>query len=157
MTLGGADLRRVAGRFATGVTVVAATCDGVPGGLTVNSFASVSLDPPLVLVCISRAARAYRCVDGAGGFAASILAEDQEDVARLFASLDEDKFAKVGHHPSPRGHPLIAGACAWLDCEVVARHAGGTHTIFVARVTGLGAADGRPLLFHGGRYARLGE
>lgn len=155
MSVDGAELRRVAGAFATGVTVVAARHEGLPCGLTVNSFASVSLDPPLVLVCLSRAARAYRCIRSAGGFAVNVLADDQEHLARLFASLDDDKFAAVEHRPSPRGHPLIAGACAWLECEIVASHDGGTHTIHVGRVTAMETTSRAPLVFHRGRYARL--
>jgi flavin reductase (DIM6/NTAB) family NADH-FMN oxidoreductase RutF len=157
LTVDGSDLRRVAGAFATGVTVVTARHAGAPCGLTVNSFASVSLEPPLVLVCISRAARAQGCIEASGGFAVNVLAADQEPIARLFASLEEDKFAAVEHRPSPRGNPLIAGACAWLDCEIVASHPGGTHTIHVGRVTALESTSRPPLVFHRGRYALLPE
>lgn len=158
MTVEGADLRRIAGRFPTGVAVVTATHDGRPCGLTVNSFASVSLDPPLVLVCLSQAARALECVEASGRFTVNVLAEGQEHLARLFASLETDKFAGLDHHASPGGGPVLAGVHAWLDCEVVARHPGGrTHTIFVARVTAFAAGGGRPLVFHAGSYTRLHE
>lgn len=157
MSVDGAALRRAAGAFATGVTVVTAAHGSVACGLTVNSFASLSLDPPLVLVCVSRRARAHGCIEAAGGFAVNVLAEDQERLARLFASLEEDKFGGVEHRPSPRGHPLLAGGCAWMECETVARHPGGTHTIHVGRVTALETTARRPLLFHRGTYARLAE
>lgn len=151
-----ADLRRVAGHFTTGVTVVTATQEGRPCGLTVNSFTSVSLDPPLVLVCLARSARAYGCVDRAGRFVVNVLAEGQEDVARLFASRSEDKFGGLAYHASRHGNPIIDGAHAWLECEVVARHPGGhTHTIYVARVIDLASGRGRPLIFHGGQYRSL--
>ncbi len=151
-----ASLRRVAGHFTTGVTVVATTHQGRPCGMTVNSFVSVSLDPPLVLVCLAHSARAFSCVDAEGRFAVNVLAEGQEDVARLFASRSEDKFAEVEHHLSPHGSPILEGAHAWLDCEVVARYPGGrTHTIYVARVVGLAAGRGRPLVFHAGQYRSL--
>jgi 3-hydroxy-9,10-secoandrosta-1,3,5(10)-triene-9,17-dione monooxygenase reductase component len=151
-----ASLRRVASHFPTGVTIVTTTHDGSPCGLTVNSFASVSLDPPLVLVCLARSARAYACVDAEGRFVVNVLAEGQEEIARLFASRSEDKFAEVAHRPSPRGAPIIDGAHAWIECDVVARYPGGhTHTIYVARVTALAAGHGRPLVFHTGQYRGL--
>lgn len=150
-------LRRVAGHFPTGVTVVTATHAGKPCGLTVNSFNSVSLDPPLVLVCVARSARAFACLDVEGRFAVNVLAEGQADVARLFASKAEDKFAELPYRTSPHGSPLIEGAHAWLDCEVVARHGGGrTHQIYVARVVALATGHGQPLVFHAGRYKGLG-
>ncbi len=153
------ELRRVAGHFATGVTVVTAARDARPCGLTVNSFASVSLDPPLVLVCLARSARAYACIDAAERFAVNVLAEGQEEIARVFASkMAEDKFAGVPYRRSPHGLPIIDGVHAWLECEPIARHPGGrTHTIYVARVTDLAAGEGRPLVFHAGRYERLGR
>lgn len=151
-------LRRAAGRFPTGVAVVTAAYRGAPCGLTVNSFTSVSLDPPLVLVCVARSARAYACIEAAGRFTVNVLAEDQEDVARLFASLAEDKFGGLAHRPAPSGGPIIDGACAWLDCEVVARYDGGrTHAILVARVTDHAVSGGWPLVFHAGGYTRLGR
>lgn len=157
MTVAPDDLRRVAGRFPTGVAIVTTTHDGRPCGLTVNSFASVSLDPPLVLVCVSREARAFKCIDAEGRFAVNVLAEGQEALARLFASATVDKFVDLGYRPSAQGDPVLDGVHAWLDCEVVARHAGGrTHTIYVARVTALAEGTGRPLIFHGGSYGGLG-
>ena len=152
----GAALRRVAGHFATGVTVVTAAADGRPCGLTVNSFASVSLDPPLVLVCLSRIARAYPCVDAAPRFVVNVLAEGQDDLARVFASTSTDKFAAFEHTSSPGGAPVFRGVHAWFECETIARHPGGrTHTIHVARVTALATGHGRPLIFHSGRYGSL--
>lgn len=151
-----ADLRRVAGHFTTGVAVVTTTREGGPCGLTVNSFTSVSLDPPLVLVCLARSARAYGCVDGAGRFAVNVLAEGQEGIARLFASRSEDKFGGLAYRLSRRGSPILDGVHAWLECEVVARHPGGqTHTIYIARVVALATGHGRPLVFHGGQYRSL--
>lgn len=159
MTAVDADtLRRVAGHFPTGVTVVTTVHDGRPCGLTVNSFTSVSLDPPLVLVCVARSARAYACIDAEGRFTVNVLSEGQEPIARLFASkVAENKFSDLAHRPSPHGFPILDGAHAWLDSEVVARHPGGnTHTIYVARVTALATGAGRPLIFHAGRYSGLG-
>jgi flavin reductase (DIM6/NTAB) family NADH-FMN oxidoreductase RutF len=156
--VGGEDLRRVAGHFPTGVAVVTTTHEGGPCGLTVNSFASVSLDPPLVLVCVAHAARAYACVEAEGHFVVNVLGEGQERIARVFASLAHEKFTGVGHRPSPRGDPILDGVHAWIECDVVARHPGGrTHTIYVGRVTALAVGHGRPLVFHGGRYTALAD
>lgn len=152
----GLELRRVAGHFPTGVTVVTTTDAGRPCGITVNSFASVSLEPPLVLVSISRAARAYACIEASGRFAVNVLAEGQERLARIFASTSEGKFEGLTFSPSPSGNPLLAGIHAWLDCDVVERHPGGrTHTIYVARVGRLATGSGRPLVFYAGAYTRL--
>lgn len=157
MSVDGEALRRVAGHFPTGVTVVTAAWEGRPCGLTINSFASVSLDPPTVLVCVSRAARANACIEAAGRYAVNVLAEGQEALARVFASKTESKFAGVAYHTSPNGAPIFDGAHAWIECDVVARHPGGhTHTIYVGRVTALGTGQGRPLIVHGGRFARVG-
>lgn len=157
MTVDARALRRVAGHFPTGVTVVTTTLgDGRPCGLTVNSFTSVSLEPPVVLVCVARSARAHACVEATGRYLVNMLAEGQERVARVFASRSEDKFADVAWHRSPGGQPIFDGAHAWIECEVIARYPGGTtHTIYVGRVTALGTRRGRPLVFHGGAYVRL--
>lgn len=154
----GPTLRRIAGHFPTGVTIVTTLHEGRPCGLTVNSFASVSLDPPTVLICLGHTARAYTCVEATGRFAVNVLAEHQEAIARVFADKTiEEKFAGLRHGPSPGGQPLLEGIHAWLDCEVTARHPGGrTHTIFVARVTAVGVGEGQPLLFHLGTYGRIG-
>jgi flavin reductase (DIM6/NTAB) family NADH-FMN oxidoreductase RutF len=150
------ELRRIAGRFVTGVTIVTTVHDGRPCGITVNSFTSVSLDPPLVLVAIARTARAYACLAASRRFAVNVLAEDQERLARLFASLAEDKFAGLTYRRSPGGQPLLRGVHGWLDCEVVGTHPGGrTHTLFVAAVRALGSGRGRPLVYHRRAYTAL--
>lgn len=152
----GDALRRVAGHFPTGVTIVTTTHEGRPCGLTANSFTSVSLDPPLVLVCLSRGARAFACIEATGRFAVNVLAEGQEELARVFASTATDKFRAFEHTTSPGGAPLFRGVHAWLDCQTIARHPGGrTHTIHVARVTALATGPGSPLVFHAGTYTRL--
>jgi 3-hydroxy-9,10-secoandrosta-1,3,5(10)-triene-9,17-dione monooxygenase reductase component len=156
--LDGIELRRIAGHYPTGVTVVTTMHEGRPCGLTVNSFTTVSLDPPLVLICVGHTARASVCVEASGRFAVNVLAEDQEAIARVFADKSiEDKFAGLRYRPSPTGQPLLEGIHAWLDCEVTARHEGGrTHTIYVALVRAAVVLEGRPLVFHHGAYERLG-
>lgn len=152
-------LRQVFGAFATGVTVVT-TGGAAPHGMTANSFASVSLDPPLVLVCIDREAVMHRALGTAGAFGVSILAARQEGVARHFADrhrpLGMTQFDDVRWAPGPHtGAPMIDGAIAHVECEVWRTHDGGDHTIFIGRVLSLdGRADPDALLFVQGRFRR---
>lgn len=152
------ELRRILGLFATGVSVVTAIDSGEPHGLTVNSFASLSLDPPQVIVCLKRANRSSSAFESARHFAVNILADDQVELARLFASTRERKFAAVEHTIGERsGAPLIAGAHAWLECEVADRLlVPGTHAIVVGRLLRHELGGGAPLVFHRGQYHRLG-
>lgn len=152
------ELRRVAGYFATGVTVVTSTGrDSAPCGLTVNSFTSLSLDPPLVLVCFDRTARSLACIDAAGRFAVNVLAEGQEELSRLFASKEGQKFTNVPTRPGATGLPLLVGAHAHIECTTAERLAGGDHVIFIGRVDAVAAGEGRPLLFYRGRYGGVRE
>lgn len=157
MTVDPAELRRVAGHFATGVTVVTARHAGVPCGLTANAFMTVSLEPPLVLVSIGRSSRSLPCVESAARFGVSILAEDQEGVSRLFASKEEDKFSRVRTHDGASGAPLVDGAIAWLECRATQRVEAGDHVLFLAEVERVRTGEGRPLVFERGRYRRLAE
>ena len=153
------DLRRVLGHFATGVSVVTTSVGAEPHGLTVNSFVSLSLDPPQVLVCLKRENRSYPAFEHATHFAVNVLAEGQLELARLFAGTGERKFTSLEHSPGPAsGAPLLAHAHAWLECEVVQRIAApGTHGIVIGRLLGHALGEAPPLLFHRGRYHRLGE
>lgn len=152
-------LRRVYGAFATGVTVVT-TGGGNPHAMTANSFASVSLDPPLVLVCIDRDAVMHRTLAAEGTFGVSILAAQQEGVARHFADrrrpLGMAQFEGVDWAPGQcTGAPMIEGAIAHLECEVWRTCDGGDHTIFVGRVLSLARQDDLDaLLFVHGRFRR---
>ena len=142
------------------MTVVTTTTpDGTPHGLTVNAFASLSLEPPQVLVCLKRANRSYAAFAGATHFGVNMLAEDQIELSRLFASDLERKFAEVGHRPgAASGVPLLAGAHAWLECAVADRPAvTGTHAIVIGSLLAYGLSDAPPLLFHRGTYHRLGD
>ena len=147
-----AELRRVAGHFATGVMVLTAEHEGRPCGLTVNAFMTVSLEPPLVLVSIGRGSRSLPCVEGASRFALSILAEGQEEISRLFASKDEDKLGKVRTQAGQSGMPLLEGAIAHLECRTARRVEGGDHVLFLAEVEAVRSHAGSPLLFYQGRY-----
>ncbi len=155
MTVDPGELRRVGGFFTTGVAVVAAEHHGRPCGLTVNAFMTVSLDPPLVLVSIGRGSRSLPCIEGAERFGVSVLAEGQREVSRLFASKDEDKFAKVRTHRGSKGTPLLDGAIAFLECRKTGRVDAGDHVLYLAEVETVRSSAGRPLLFHRGDYGAL--
>ncbi len=148
--------RQLLGRFPTGVTVLTARgADGRPVGMTANSFTSVSLVPPLVLVCIDHDAGFHRELTQCDTFAVNVLAQDQEAVSRRFANPHEDRFDGVGYATSPRGNLLLDGCLAHLECVPRARHEAGDHTIVVAEVVAGEARDGRPLCYFRGGYAAL--
>lgn len=152
-------LRRTFGAFATGVTVV--TVGGEePHGMTANSFTSVSLDPPLVLVCVDLNAIMHDALQRAGTFAVSVLNAEQEPVARHFAGrrpLGVEQFRTVDSTPGALcGAPLIADAAAHFECKLWRMYDGGDHTIFIGRLLAMaGTADGDVLVFHRGRFGRL--
>lgn len=150
-------LRGALGGFATGITVV--TVCGASGewvGLTVNSFNSVSLEPPLVLWSLSLASPNCEAVRQATHFAVNVLAADQEEVSQRFASKIADKFDGIACTVGDAGVPLLPGCCAWFECRTVARHPGGDHLILVGEVERFAAEPGRaPLLYFGGAYRRL--
>jgi flavin reductase (DIM6/NTAB) family NADH-FMN oxidoreductase RutF len=152
-------LRSILGQFATGVTVVA-TGGETPCGMTANSFTSVSLDPPVILICLTRDSELCKAVLSEGRFAVSVLAAHQEDVARYFADHARPRgaaeFAKVGWSPGPgTGAPVLNDALAWLDCAVVTSHDGGDHEIFLGSVLASGAEPQREaLLFFRGGFCR---
>jgi flavin reductase (DIM6/NTAB) family NADH-FMN oxidoreductase RutF len=153
-------LRRAMGTFATGVTVV--TVGGAtPHGMTANSFTSVSLDPPLLLVCVQREAIMHSSLAAAGLFAVSVLGASQERVARHFANgrrpLGKEQFDFVDWRPGPlTGAPLIVGALAWFECELGRCYDGGDHTIFLGNLLWLDHQSGQDaLLFLHGRFGQL--
>ena len=151
-----ADFRRALGQFAAGVTVVT-TRDGQGRslGLTVTAFASVSLDPPLVLICVDHRSEAHAGFRHAGLFGVSILAEGQEALSRRFAAGGAAKFKGLELVKGTTGVPLVPGALAHLECRVSATHDAGDHTIYVGEVLAAQAQPGRPLLYHDRDYRRL--
>ena len=153
------DFRRVLSHFGTGVTVVTTSdADKRPTGLTCSAFSSVSLEPPLVLVCVDHKSQTFPALRERGRFAVNILRADQEDVSRRFAtSKILDKFAGVPHTMSDLDLPLVSGALAHLECITVDMHIAGDHTIFIGRVERVSAPGGEPLLYYRGRYERLAE
>lgn len=155
------ELRRVLGRFATGVTVVTAAVPDGAVGITVNSFTSVSLDPPMVLFCLASTSRARAVFRRGAHFAVNILSEDQEDVSRCFAARESggnERFATVEVRVGVTGAPLLAECVAHLECEVVDEVEAGDHLIVIGRVIDLDIGrDHPPLVFFASRYARLAD
>jgi flavin reductase (DIM6/NTAB) family NADH-FMN oxidoreductase RutF len=144
--------------FAAGVTVVTTRDEeGRPTGLTASAFTSVSLDPPLVLVCVDRAATAHPSVLCHGWFAINVLARGQEALSRQFAVSSGDKFTGVGYRAGLAGLPLLDGALATLQCRLVQDHDGGDHSIFVGQVEQAAARAGAPLVYFQGDYHELRE
>ncbi|MEZ5676701.1 MAG: flavin reductase [Thalassovita sp.] len=128
-------LRNAFGTFMTGVTVVTALDHNkAPIGFTANSFTSVSLDPPLVLVCVANSSKNYAALAGADGFAVNILAENQIEISNTFARPSEDRFAHVAWHPGPAGSPVLQGGSAWFDCTMHQTVDAGDHMILIGQV-----------------------
>jgi flavin reductase (DIM6/NTAB) family NADH-FMN oxidoreductase RutF len=152
-------LRKVLGRFPTGVAVVTAHAE-TPCGMTANAFTSVSLDPPMILVCVNRSAAIYQAVLKTGCFGVSVLSAGQEHVARYFTNHSrprgEAEFDAVGWSPGPMtGTPMLDGSLAWLDCALTTSYDGGDHEIFLGTVlaSGFGTAE-HALVFFGGGFHR---
>lgn len=154
-----AALRHVLGHFCSGVTVITADHDGQPVGFCCQSFASLSLQPPLVLFTAASDSQTLPRLRAAGMVAVNVLADDQEELARIFARRGGiDRFAGVGWRRGPQGVPLLHGALASMVCRLQAEYPGGDHVIAVAEVLSLQASPQRkPLLFFQSRYRILGD
>ena len=150
------EFRSAMGRFASGVTVVTTkTKDDKPSGITVSAFSSVSLEPPLILVCIDKRASVHDILEEGHHFAVNVLAESQEVISRRFASKDPDRFAGIGYTEGIAGDPLLTDALACIECRVVHAYPGGDHTIVVGEVERTSVSDGKPLAYFRGGYVQL--
>lgn len=146
-------LRSAFGAFATGVTVVTAMdAEGRPLGFTANSFTSVSLDPPLLLVCLARSSRNFAAMTSGRGFAVNILSDAQKDVSNTFARPSEDRFSAIEWQAGPFGAPVIAGAAAWFDCSLEQVIEAGDHVILMGRVEAFDNSDRNGLGYVRGAY-----
>ncbi len=150
------ELRNVLGHFVTGVTVIT-TKDkaGKPFGLTANAFSSLSLSPPLVLICVDKAVDCYACFEQSKVFVVNFLNEEQEQLSTRFATKGIEKFTGVACHVGSCGAPLLDGALGYLECKVVNAYEGGDHTIYVGEIQTATASGDRPLLFFKGKYYHL--
>lgn len=156
MTFDPKAFRQALGAFPTGVAVITATQDAEPVGITVNSFTSVSLDPPLVLWCLKNDSQRYHCFVEAKGYVISILGTEHENVSSRLARQGEHKLDDMGLLATELGPPALADALAIFECEAHAMHEGGDHMILVGRVVRFQRREaGAPLVFHRGRYGAL--
>jgi len=150
------QFRHACGRFATGVTIASVLdASGTPHGLTVNSFSSVSLDPPLILICLGHAVTNIEDFRAAGYFGLSVLAEQQRELSDRFARKGHDRFNGTPWHPGGTGVPLLDGALAEIECEAHHRFAVGDHDILVGRMVAARVSEGEPLIYYASRYREL--
>lgn len=151
-----ARFRQVVGHFCTGVAVITGVHDETPVGLTVQSFTSLSLEPPLVSFSVGRESSTWPRLKAAQTFAVNILAEDQEALCRTFATSGADKFAGVGWRPGASGAPILDDVLGWIECSIEAEHEAGDHVIVIGRVSDLDVGtEGKPLLFYRGGFGRF--
>ena len=155
-------LRKMRGLFASGVTVVTTVHEGKLRGVTVSAFSSLSLNPPLVLICLANESESKDWIAESGVFAVNILSDEQEFLSERFAArapIVNVRFEGVPYHTAITGSPILAESLAWYDCRVEAMHDGGDHTIFIGRVeaAGFGAEGKSPLVYFANRYQRLGS
>ncbi len=152
------EFRQALGAFATGITVATTLDkDGQPHGLTVNSFNSVSLDPPLVLWSLNKQSHQLGIFTESSFYGISILADDQMEISNRFAAMIEDRFKDVSWQKGQTGAPLLDGALATFDCKVEQIVEGGDHVILIGRVLSVAKREGAPLLYHEGAYKSLGS
>ncbi len=149
------QFKKTMSQFASGVTVVTANHEGILYGITVSAFSSLSLDPPLVLICIGKKVKSHDGIAQAGHFAVNILGEGQEEISNHFASRVEDKFEGIETTSGSLGDPLIAGSAATMECRMHAQLDGGDHTIFVGEVVESAVTEDWPLLYFRGGYRQL--
>jgi len=155
MTIDSGEFRRVLGHFPTGVTVVTGAASDGPAGMAIGSFASVSLDPPLVMFCPGKESGTWLAIKETGSFCANILGEDQKDTCGVFAMPSDDRFAGIDWTTAATGAPVLPGCVGYIDCEIHAILDGGDHDIVVGLVKDLAVTgDQGPLLFFQGGYGR---
>lgn len=153
--------RTVLGQFCTGITIITTVHDEVPIGFACQSFAALSLDPPLVLFCPTKVSRSWKAIEASGRFCVNVLTEKQQHVSARFGSKEPDKFAGIDWHPSELGSPAIDGSLAHIDCTVASVYDGGDHFVVVGAVKSLASPSGapkitqRPLLFYRGDYTGI--
>lgn len=159
MTATAADFREVLSRWASGVSVVTTNDGGMLYGLTVSSFSSLSLEPPLVLVCLANANRIVAMIEASRGFAVSILKSDQVTASNYFARqgrLPTPDFTEIEGEWTPCGQPVIRGSLAWMTCALHSLHAQGDHTIVIGEVSSTAVSEGEPLLYWSRGYRGIG-
>lgn len=148
-------MRRAMGRFASGVTIITTHYEGSDYGLTASAVSALSLDPPMLLLCVNTSSNTQRAIEASGVFAVNILRETQSEMARHFATSRSDKFDAMRVSYGALGVPLLDGMLATLECRVTAAVPGGTHTVFLAEVHSAQSNEGMPLTYFRGRMGRF--
>jgi flavin reductase (DIM6/NTAB) family NADH-FMN oxidoreductase RutF len=148
--------RDVIGHFTTGVTIVTVRHEARNYGVTVSAVSSLSLEPPMLLVCLNRSSRTQGAIGLARSFAVNILSHDQAELARRFATGRDDKFEGIPLQRGGLGHPLLEGALAHVECRITEEAVGGTHTVFLAEVEWAERFEGSPLVYFRGQFGWLG-
>lgn len=153
-------LRGLLGRFATGVTVVAARHGPLLAGMTANAIASISIDPPVLMASIARKAETHRAIIGSHAFAVSVLSVEQRPLAECFAqpttAAKLTRFCDAAWHEAETGSPILEGALAYYDCRLTEHHDGGDHAIFLGEIVAAAyREDAEPLLWYASDYRRL--
>jgi flavin reductase (DIM6/NTAB) family NADH-FMN oxidoreductase RutF len=162
MSLNSAEFRKAMGCFATGVTIITVDLDGEVHGMTANAFASVSLDPMLVLVCVDHTTRTHAHLHAKKRFGINVLGEDQRAISEYYARPErthENAEAEAGARfdRTRHGTPMLHGTLAYLECRLHSAELAGDHTIFIAEVEDVVVREGEPLLFFRGKYRGVGE
>ena len=153
-------LRALMGRFATGVTVVAARYGPLMAGMTANAIATISIDPPILMASLARKAETHNAIFGSHAFSVSVLADDQQALAECFAqpttATKLTRFCDAAWHEAETGSPILEGALAYFDCRLTEHHDGGDHTIFLGEIVAAGyREDAAPLIWYGSRFHRV--
>jgi flavin reductase (DIM6/NTAB) family NADH-FMN oxidoreductase RutF len=152
------ELRRVMGHFATGVTIITTISEtGQLHGLTANSFTSVSLEPPLVLISVDKKAESYASFEQSKVFTVNVLSDSQEALSRKFAVSGTDKFTGVAFHAGGNGAPILYGVIAHVECRLYASYDGGDHTLHLGEIIEAEVREGKPLLFYRGGYRAISD
>jgi flavin reductase (DIM6/NTAB) family NADH-FMN oxidoreductase RutF len=162
MSLNSSEFRKAMGCFATGVTIITVDLDAEIHGMTANAFASVSLDPPLVLVCVDHNTRTHAHLHARKRFGINVLGEGQRAISEYYARVERDHEhaeAEAGAHfdRTKHGTPMLHGALAFLECRLHSAQVAGDHTIFIAEVEDVVVREGEPLLFFRGKYCKVWE
>ena len=158
MAITNEEFRRALSKFASGVTVVTLRDkDGNPHGITVSAFSSVSMNPPLVLVCIDKDAGSHNAFHESQRFVVNILSEEQAEHSNQFASQIPDKFINIHHHEGLEGIPVLKNALVNLECRLVNDFAAGDHTIFVGEIERTYVNEGKPLVYYAGNYQKIAQ
>ena len=150
------ELRRVMGHFATGVAIITTVAkDGELVGLTANALTSVSLVPPLLLICVDKNAECYPHFADSKLFTVNVLSAEQEDLSRRFATKSDRKFEGVAYRTGANGAPILTNVIAFMECKIVAAYEGGDHTVYLGEIEEASTMEGQPLLFYRGGYRSI--